>query len=150
MIIIADSSCLISLSNIHRLELLKQVFGSVTITVQVLEEYGLPVPEWIAVTQTKQLSLFNTLKKILDEGEASSIALATEYPDSLLIIDESDGRKEAQKHSIQIIGTLGVIGVAKQIGVIDKVKTIVEELKKADFRISEQLEKDFLKQNSEL
>lgn len=150
MIIIADSSCLIALSNTNCLHLLQRVFSSITITHEVADEFGLALPEWISVLDIHNRPLFDEINAYLDRGEASSIVLAIEHPGSLLIIDESDGRKAAKKYSLQITGTLGIIGLAKQRKVIDAVKPIVIDLKKAGFRISEELEISFLKQNNEL
>ena len=48
-VIIADASCLILLEKIGALELLRQLFGHITITDIVAAEYGLLLPEWVAV-----------------------------------------------------------------------------------------------------
>ena len=150
MIIIADSSCLISLHNTHHLDLLQLVFGKITITKEVANEFHLSTPQWITVVEISNRQLFDNLNSFLGEGEASSIALAVENPGSLLILDELEGRKAAKKYSLQVTGTIGIIGRAKQLGLIDFVKPIITELKTAGFRISEELEIDFLKQNNEL
>lgn len=150
MIIIADSSCLIALSNIQKLDLLEQVFGKISITKEVASEFGLVLPSWISVEAINNNKLFEEIKTFLDKGEASSIVLAIEHPGSLLIIDEVDGRRAAQKYSVQITGTIGIIGLAKQKGIIKSVKPLINDLKKAGFRLSEELENKFLKQNNEL
>ncbi|HRG87469.1 MAG TPA: DUF3368 domain-containing protein [Chitinophagales bacterium] len=150
MIIIADSSCLIALSNIQQLSLLEQVFGELSVTREVASEFGLALPDWISVEPINNNSLFEEIKSFLDEGEASSIVLAIEHPGSLLIIDEIDGRKAAQKYSVQITGTIGIIGLAKQKKIIAFVKPLIDNLKQAGFRLSEELETNFLKQNNEL
>jgi len=43
--IIADTSCFIILSNIGELELLKDVYGHVTTTVDIAFEFGDTLPE---------------------------------------------------------------------------------------------------------
>jgi len=52
-VIISDTSCLIALSNIDQLELLNKVFGRVTVTPEVLDEftkkYNEKIPEWIDI-----------------------------------------------------------------------------------------------------
>ena len=45
--IIADASCLIVLTKIGKLDLLRQLYGTATTTPVVAAEYGLPLPEWI-------------------------------------------------------------------------------------------------------
>jgi predicted nucleic acid-binding protein len=53
----------------------------------------------------------------LDRGEREAIALAQESrPDVLLLIDETRGREEAERHHIQTTGTLGVLDAAAGAG----------------------------------
>jgi len=72
-------------------------------------------------------------------GEATSIALASADQNSLLIIDESKGRKVAKEMGIQITGTLGILVTAKQKGYIKAVKPIIAKIQQTNFRISENL-----------
>jgi len=51
--------------------------------------------------------------------------------------------------NLKFTGTLGVIHKAKQIGLIDKVKPLIEKLQATDFRISENVLKELLKKNNE-
>jgi predicted nucleic acid-binding protein len=44
--------------------------------------------------------------------------LATEFKESLLIIDESKGRKVAKELGIAISGSLGILVTAKNKGVV--------------------------------
>ena len=87
-VIIADASCLILLEKIAALELLSQLFGRITITDVVAAEYGLPLPEWVAVQTARDARQLQFLALTLDRGEASAIALALEQTDCLLIMDE--------------------------------------------------------------
>ncbi|MEX0685007.1 MAG: hypothetical protein WD267_00955 [Balneolales bacterium] len=88
--IVADASCLILLKKIDRLELLHQLFDNILITELVAKEFRNPLPKWIKITNPS-ITLQKGLINILDAGEASAIALATEQLDSLLIIDEAKG-----------------------------------------------------------
>jgi predicted nucleic acid-binding protein len=72
-------------------------------------------------------------------GEATSIALASADQNSLLIIDESKGRKVAKEMGIQITGTLGILVTAKQKVYIKAVKPIIAKIHQTNFRISENL-----------
>ena len=87
-IIIADASCLIVLQNIQELDLLQKVFSEVIITDEVKNEFGLDLPAWIKVRRIQNKTQQVTLNLILDNGEASAIALLLEIADALLIIDE--------------------------------------------------------------
>lgn len=135
-VIISDTCCLILLEKIGRIELLKATFGTVVVTEQVSNEYGV-LPDWIEVKSLNDHQLFNELRLELGSGEASSIAFATEIEGSLLIIDERKGRKKAEELGLAIIGSLGVLLKAKQMGVIPSLLQVIQEIDKTDFRISE-------------
>lgn len=138
-VVIADTSCLISLSTINRLELLKHVFNNIVITPEVDREFGEQLPDWIVVEAVTDRQKQFLLELEVDAGEASAIALALEKIDPLLIIDEKKGRKVAQSLSIHTLGTLGVLIKAKENGLIPLVKPEVEKLKQTGFRISDEL-----------
>jgi predicted nucleic acid-binding protein len=77
-IIISDTSCLIALSNIELLDLLKDLYKEIIITREVQEEFGKKLPEWIKISDVKDKQKQSEVEKKLDKGEASSIALAIE------------------------------------------------------------------------
>ena len=142
-VVISDTSCLILFEKIGRLELLKATFGAVAVTEQVADEYGL-LPDWIEVKSLIDKQLFDELRMELGNGEASSIAFATEIEDCLLIIDERKGRKKAEELGLAIIGSLGVLLRAKQKGVIESLLEVLHEIEKTDFRISESIKEKLL------
>lgn len=86
----------------------------------------------------------------MDRGEASALAFAIEQDDCLLIIDDLKGRKYAQQLGVKITGSLGVIIDAKLSGHIQSVKSILEKIKKTDFRLAEELERKTLEKSNEL
>lgn len=138
-VIISDTSCLIVLSRIGRLHLLNELFGTITITQVVADEFGDPLPTWVEVYQTHHLHLMADLCQTLDPGEASAIALAIETTEPLLIIDELKGRRVARELGIAIIGTIGVIASARKRGLIDDVDEVVRLMSANGFRISKEL-----------
>ena len=138
-IVISDTSSLIALTNIGELEVLKKVYGTVTLSPEIAEEYGLELPEWIKVVPVKDQQKLQLLNLELDKGESSGIALALENPNSLLILDERKGREIAKKLGLKIVGILGVLVKAKELGVIEFLKPLLIKLEAADFRMSEKL-----------
>lgn len=50
-IIIADSSCLIALSNIGELQILQQVYQQITITPEIENEFGEAILDWIIIEE---------------------------------------------------------------------------------------------------
>jgi len=55
-------------------------------------------------------------------------------------MDDYKARKLAKTLHIDYIGTLGIISLAKQRGIISAVKPILEKMKATNFRISAELE----------
>jgi len=149
-IIISDTSCLILLQNIGQLELLHKLFGIVVTTNEVAGEFGLPLPSWIEIKQPVDKKYQTVIEASVDKGEASAIALAVEYEDCLLIIDDLKGRKFAQNLGLNITGTTGIIVDAKLAGLIPSVKELLITIKETNFRISSQLELLILKRAGEL
>lgn len=143
-IIISDTSCLIVLSKINALDILRKMFGEIWITQEVSNEFGENLPEWFIVKTAKNAHIEKILKLNLDRGEASSMALCLEQDNALLIIDERKGRKIAKDLGIHIIGTIGIILLAEKSGIITHLEDIIEQLENTDFRISPVLKAEML------
>ncbi|MBC8486844.1 MAG: DUF3368 domain-containing protein [Bacteroidetes bacterium] len=144
-IIISDTSCLIALERIGQLDILRRTFKVIIITQEVYQEFGNRLPDWIIIKEVKNKEKQKQLESFLDNGEASSIALATEIKNALLIIDERKGREIAKTFNLEIIGTLGLLIKAKEKGVISNLKDIVIELIKSGFRVSDSIVNEILK-----
>ncbi len=52
-VVIADTSCFILLDKINCLDILYQLFGEVTTTIEVSNEFGKPLPAWVMVETLK-------------------------------------------------------------------------------------------------
>jgi predicted nucleic acid-binding protein len=139
IIIIADASCLIALTNINALWILESLYKKVFITQTILEEYALPIPDFIKIKEVNNLNIQRVLSGYLDLGEASAIALGIENPDSIFILHDLKGRKEAQKLNIRFTGTLGVLIKAKKENYITDVNSYFTALKDNGFRISDKI-----------
>ncbi len=138
-IIISDTSCLITLGNVNKLEILRDLFQEVIITKEVRDEFNERLPDWITVMDVKDKQRQNEIEIRLDKGEASSIALALELPNSMLIVDEIKGRKIAESFNIEIIGTIGVLILAKKKDLIDDIIGIIMIMRSQGFRLSDNL-----------
>ncbi len=83
-----------------------------------------PVREWVATRprwlEVRQPSVpLDAAPKTLHPGERGTIALGQELRADLLIMDERQGRREAQRRKLLVIGTLGVLDKAAKRGLID-------------------------------
>jgi len=148
--IISDTSCLIVLSKIGQLELLRQLFEYIVTTPEIADEFGETLPEWIKLIAVKDNHKQQLLETQVDKGEASAMALALEMENSRLIIDDYKARKLAKTLRIEYVGTIGIILLAKQRGIIKAVKPILEMIKTTNFRLSAELELHTLIEAKEL
>jgi predicted nucleic acid-binding protein len=148
-VIISDTSTLILFHKINELDLLRRVYAELITTSEVAQEFGEDLPEWIKVVDVKDKKYQLFLETQVDKGEASAIALATEYDNVLLLLDDLKARKLATKLNFKITGTLGIIHKAKQMELIEFVKPLIDKLLSTDFRIADNIVHEILKQNKE-
>ena len=71
-------------------------------------------------------------------GERAAIALAEELSADALLIDDRDGRREAARRRLPVLGTLRVLADAAEQGLID-LRAALERLTLTNFRVDEQL-----------
>jgi len=138
-VVISDSSCLIALTNAGHLQVLHQVYGAIVTTPEVVAEYGLALPEWIMVRSPKDRSMIARFSEQVDQGEATAIALAMEIDGSVLILDDWSARRLAADLSLPHTGTIGVLLKAKALGLIPRIAPVLEDLRKVNFRLSEEV-----------
>jgi predicted nucleic acid-binding protein len=147
--IVSDTSCFIILANIGELDLLQKAFGEIITTKEVLQEFGEDLPNWVLVKSATDKYRQRILETQVDRGEASAIALALEYSESMIILDDYKARKVAENLGLEITGTIGVIIIAKKRGVINSIKPYLEKIRATNFRISEEIERQALKDAEE-
>jgi len=147
--IISDTTCFIVLTNIGELNLLHQVYGNIVTTTEIATEYGEPLPNWVVIEFVSDKYRQQLLEMQVDRGESSAIALALETPQSTLILDDYKARKIADQLGLHFTGTIGVIIKAKLRGIIPSIKPLLEKIKKTNFRLSEAIEYEALKEAGE-
>jgi predicted nucleic acid-binding protein len=148
-VVIADTSCFIALSRIEGLDLLRLVYGSITTTSTVANEFGRPLPGWVAIADPDDELRFRTLTLQVDKGEASAIALALETPGCTIILDDRKGRMVAAALGLSVTGTLGMVVKAKLKGHIPSIKPWLEKLQQAGFRSSPEVQLALLREAGE-
>lgn len=140
MIVVSNSSPLISLGAIGRLELLHKLFGQISIPLAVQQEVRsveISTERWVVPRQVDNPLLPQALGSELDWGEAEAIALAVELGADLLLMDERRGRRLASRFGLKVLGVLGILVDSKRTGLIEKIEPVLVELReKAGFRIS--------------
>jgi len=149
--IISNTSCLIVLDNINGLYILQQLYQSILITPEVVNEYAKPLENWMTVIEIKDRNYLRILNASVDLGEASTIALALQIQEeNVMILDDLKGRKLASQLQLKFTGLLGVLLKAKQQKIIPSVSGILNQLRKENFRISPKLENEVLKLAGEI
>jgi len=93
-------------------------------------------PEWLQVRAPEQP--LASLRGVLGPGEREAIALAAELAADALLMDDRDGRREAEKLKLPALGTLRVLADAAEHGFAD-LALALDRLRRTNFRASEQL-----------
>ena len=122
MTVVSDSSPLISLAKIESFDLLRQLYGGLTISAEVHAEVvlsgaGLPGSSeishaaWIQVKEVKRRGdvIAAQRRSGLGLGELSTLILAKEIGAGLLILDDLGARKLAQREGFRVQGTVGIL-----------------------------------------
>lgn len=152
--VVSDSSPLIYLAWLGQFELLRQLYGQVVVPIAVWEEvalYGGDLPGagelrnaaaagWMRVGMPiKPLGTDELAGEKIDLGESQAIAIAIEQR-TLLIIDDSDGRRVARRLGVEVTGTLGVLVRAKHQKLIPALRPLVVRLRnETNFHVAKML-----------
>lgn len=158
MIVVANTTPIISLAFVNRLDLLERLFGKVIIAQAVYDEikakqnYGHQEIDHacIEVRQIQGRLYKDFLLKELDSGEAETIILAKEMGAEFVIIDESLGYKIANGVGLTAIRTLAILLNAKEKGHITQIKPLLDEMIGKGRWYSNSVYRSFLTQAGEL
>jgi predicted nucleic acid-binding protein len=125
--VISDASVLIALGAAGLSGLLREFYSDVLVPPAVWDEVtqagarpgaaegrAARSDGWLQVRHPRLEALVARLKADLDNGEAEAIALAVELPQSLLLVDEAEGRQAALQLGLDFTGTLGLLLRAKR------------------------------------
>jgi predicted nucleic acid-binding protein len=85
----------------------------------------------------------------LDPGEESVLTIALEGPGCEVVIDDLAGRRCANAHGIPLVGTIGLIILAKRLGRISAARPLIEELRRAGLYVKDDVIANALKQVGE-
>lgn len=154
MVVVSDTSPLCYLVLIDLINLLPELYGKVIIPSAVLNELSVPQapeavqiwiaepPVWIEVKSIENPPDVELTQ--LDLGEQEAIALAEHIGADLIILDDRDARQLAMARGLNVIGLLGILGVAAQQNLIN-FSVAMERLQQTTFRASPVLIESLLK-----
>lgn len=76
----------------------------------------------------------------LDEGEKQAVTLAYNLgKDVLLLIDDQAGRRAARKLGVSVTGLIGLLVLAKEKGLVERVGHLLDELVEAGYWLSDEI-----------
>lgn len=155
--IIFNSSPLINLAKVGRLDLIKAIYRNVIIPEAVYDEVviaGLDLARdganevkrlinenVIEVREVENRNLVKAFNFELDYGESEVLALAVEIEADLVILDEAEARQVADKFDIDKTGFIGILIKADKLGLIESGKELLDDVIAGGFRIDEALYK---------
>jgi len=152
ILVVADSSPIRYLIVIREIEALQQLYDRIVLPSEVLAELTHPnapsvVQEWVSSLSPwievvrGQIPTPPELSDVLDPGEAAAITLAHEMHADFVLLDEREARRMAIRGGLRIAGTVGILELAAEKGLIDLAECF-QKLQATNFRI----EKHFLQE----
>lgn len=154
MIVVSDTTPIISLIKVGKISLLKELFTEVIIPEAVYRELItntsfieeaeiVKTSDFLKVVKVQNVQSLKLLQQLsgLDAGESEAIILFDELKSNLLIMDERKGRKVAGQLGITLTGTVGILIQSYNENLLsaDEVETCLQTLKNSNIRLSEKL-----------
>jgi hypothetical protein len=161
LIVVSNTSPLTNLAAIGQFDLLRSLFGHVSIPEAVVDElaYGdvawpglteVQAASWVEVRAISGRQLVDALRLDLDRGEAETIVLGLELGADLVLLDELAGRHAAQHLGLRVMGVAGLLLRAKALGMVQTIRPLVDRLRgQAGFYLSQSVYEQILAQAGE-
>lgn len=136
---VLNASPLIALTNIGRTEILTGHGREVVVPPAVVAEFQRGgadrLPELIRVLDPVTL-VSTVLMWGLGDGETEVLSYALGRPGVVAIIDDLAARRCARAHGVRSRGTIGLVVLARQQGVIPAAGPVLSALRQAGFYVS--------------
>ena len=112
-VVVSDTSPLLNLALIDRLDLLEAQFSRIKVPTQVWEELTtgedgiellreLRQDGFLSTVDVERSDLFIEIFHELDLGETAAICYVIEHDADLILLDETDGRRVARRHDMEV------------------------------------------------
>jgi predicted nucleic acid-binding protein len=157
VIVVSNSSPLIALSRIGRLDILASLYKRILVPAEVHYEVtvdgrGLPGAEevrhavWIEAAQHRPLTdpMLAAACQGLGAGERGAILLAKSLRADLILLDESKARRIAREAGLAIVGCLGVLEAGARRGLVLDLRQAYADLLRQGIRFDIGLLQDSL------
>ncbi len=155
---VSNTTPIISLCSIGKLDILEKVFGEIIIPEAVYNEikqkqsycYEEIDSRFIKIEPVTSNNYLDLLLNQLDIGEAETIILAKELNVDNVLIDEKLGYRIAKNSNLNVVRTLYILLKAKDMQLIEKVKPLLDEMIIKGRWYSKNVYQAFLKKAQEL
>jgi predicted nucleic acid-binding protein len=124
VIVVSDTTALTSLIKAGMEHILPGLFGEVSIPPAVASEllqFHASLPSWCRVRSAQEGHLLDSLRCIVDPGEAEAIALALDMSADFVLIDDKKGQRKAEALGLTCLALPALMVAAKREGIIASV-----------------------------
>lgn len=155
-VVISDSGPIFSLAIVDKLEIMDRLFEEIYIPKAVWEEltrdqtteHYQRIVDYFQ-SKIKEVSERNELTFVMDYGESEAVILYKELNADYLLIDDKKARDIAENFGIQCIGTIGILSIAREKGIVNELRTLFEAFLKNKRYYSLELLNTILKKYNE-
>jgi predicted nucleic acid-binding protein len=158
-VMISDTGPLSYLHRLGRLDLLQVLYGRILVPPSVVAELnaghrlGRDLPDvatldWIEIRTPPA----DALRGIdgLGAGETEVIALATTLKDAVVLLDDGAARERAARLCLRITGTVGILLIAKERSLVDRIAPELDRLLMFGFRLADPVRMAVLRRAGEM
>jgi predicted nucleic acid-binding protein len=156
--VVADAGPLVGLARIGLLGILRDLYQEILIPPGVFDELRVSESrpgskalleavraEWLLRVEPEAAEDLQSLRLLVDPGEAEAIMLALQRGSRFLLIDDKQGRALARSRGLRIVGTGGVLLSAKERELIEQISPVLDQLTAGGYRLSAELKKEIMK-----
>jgi len=158
MIVIADSSALVAVSTYRGLDLLEILFGTVLVPTAVYDEV---CAQGKSQADVLKAYLLGKVRKVdmgqcklqktsgLGSGELEAMALYKATAANLMLVDDLRAKKSAYTNGLETMGSLGLLLLAKEEGLIADITSRVRLLQNSNAYLNPMLIEQVLQRAGE-
>ncbi|MCL2287069.1 MAG: DUF3368 domain-containing protein [Firmicutes bacterium] len=154
--VVVNSTPIISLNIINRLDLLEKMYDKVYIPYAVYEEVSVDGEDVISrdlllsfsnfsIEQISNTEAKRYFRTSLHKGEIETMILASELEADLCVIDDQVAKNHAKFLGLTVTGTLGLLAKGKERGLVERVTPLMDTLVQNGIYISGKLYADIRK-----
>jgi len=150
---VINASPVIALARVGQVELLARLPERAALPQAVVEELAV-APEGDPARFALESGIFRIvdtpvtpdgiLAWDLGRGESAVLSYALANPEFVAVLDDGAARRCARSFSITVTGTLSVVILAKQHGLIESAAQVLHALRGVDFRLDDSIIRDAL------